>query len=92
MKKLFIIIALTSLFNHVIANPKYPQKSIEEGEQGEVVVAIKFDKNGDKEWVKLIKSNGYKRLDDSAMEYTYLNDKYKGKNTIQTIKTSFKLK
>ncbi len=48
-------------------SPKYPIISKKEGEEGEVILLVKTNANGEVVEVSIYKSSGYKRLDDASV-------------------------
>ena len=53
-----------------IKSPKYPEKSLEIGEEGVTILEITIDKIGKPKSVKIQKSSGSKYLDKAAIEAT----------------------
>ncbi len=49
------------------ASPKYPIFSKKEGEEGEVLLLVKIDANGNPTEIILASSSGYERLDNASM-------------------------
>ncbi|MBR6877350.1 MAG: energy transducer TonB, partial [Neisseriaceae bacterium] len=48
--------------------PPYPQRSIENGEEGAVRLRVRVEANGRPSKVDLVKSSGYPALDRSALK------------------------
>ncbi len=49
-------------------NVEYPVESVKNGEEGEAAVRFDIDAEGKVENVKVVRSTGYRRLDDEAVK------------------------
>ncbi len=61
-------IAQVNYFDKKKCSPSYPRVSIKRGEKGKVLVSVIINEDGFVDLVELIKSSGFKRLDDAALK------------------------